>query len=522
MPRTQSALLIACCALGLLAGVAEAGGSWPFGADGRGPAARGQDLYNLGLLGAKARDADREPAPAPVSGRQTSSSSSGAGGDEGPPRLQIELLFPDGPAAKAGLKVGDRIVGVGRSPFKEGSLETLARALLKAESGKGILTLLVVRAGSAKPTKMEVTIPSTGKPARKPLEGVARRALVDGALSWLAERQEGSGGYPQTLSGMNGAVVQASLAGLAWLAGGSDLKQGPHAESVAKAARYVAVNMGQRMSMGGAARGTRGGKNWDQTNWGVAHAGIFLGELHARSPDPEVREALLACGKALAERQEVSGGWAHGPGGPNALGYVELNIVSGLALCGLGLAAQAGYEVPRQVLVKAEAYLKASSAGDGGVGYSDSPGQKGQGNIGRTAVAWLGFRTLGLGKGGWGLKMKKWAGRNAGDVFGGHASLMQHILLGGVAAHALGGKARSAYWKAMQASLVLARAPDGSFQPRPWRETVSMGSNSDVSFGEVWTTAAWAIVLACEPEKGGRPGLPYWMGLKRVGALKGR
>ena len=120
MSRTQSALLIACCALGLLAGVAEAGGSWPFGADGRGPAARGQDLYNLGLLGAKARDADREPAPAPVSGRQTSSSSSGAGGDEGPPRLQIELLFPDGPAAKAGLKVGDRIVGVGRSPFKEG------------------------------------------------------------------------------------------------------------------------------------------------------------------------------------------------------------------------------------------------------------------------------------------------------------------------------------------------------------------------------------------------------------------
>ena len=32
-------------------------------------------------------------------------------------------------------------------------------------------------------------------------------------------------------------------------------------------------------------------------------------------------------------------------GGPNALGYVELNIVSGLALCGMGLAGQAGYKL---------------------------------------------------------------------------------------------------------------------------------------------------------------------------------
>ena len=43
-----------------------------------------------------------------------------------------------------------------------------------------------------------------------------------------------------------------------------------------------------------------------------------------------------------------------------------------------------------------------------------------------------------------------------------------------------------------------------------------MGSNSDVTFGQVWTTAAWAVVLGCEPVKEGRPGLPFWMGLRRV------
>ena len=43
-----------------------------------------------------------------------------------------------------------------------------------------------------------------------------------------------------------------------------------------------------------------------------------------------------------------------------------------------------------------------------------------------------------------------------------------------------------------------------------------MGTNSDVSFGDVWTTAAWTIVLACKPEKKCRPGLPYWMGLESM------
>ena len=110
--------------------------------------------------------------------------------------------------------------------------------------------------------------------------------------------------------------------------------------------------------------------------------------------------------------------------------------------------------------------------------------------------------------------MGKWAARQVDDVMGGHASLMQHVLLSGVAAHALGSKAQKRWWQALETDLVLARAPDGSLQPRPWHESLQMGSNSDVTFGEVWTTAAWAVVLGCEPEKGRRPGLPAWMGLE--------
>jgi hypothetical protein len=495
---------------------ADAADGWPFGVDGAGPgpAMRGKDLYNLGLLGAKARDPERTPAPRMESGRRRSSpDQAGDLANEGPNRLLVEALLPDGPAATAGLRVGDVIVGIPKA-FKEGSLFPLADALVRAESGKskGVLKLRVEREGEKGTLQIAVAIPPGGKPAGKPTEGEARQRTLDAALTWLAARQERGGGFRETLSGPNGAVVQTSLAGLAWLAGGSDLEQGPHKDNVARAVEFVTATVGVR---GGLAGRGEGGPSWDQTNWGYAHAAIFLGELHARTPTDEVRDALVEYGRILAERQEASGGWAHGPGGPNALGYVELNIVSGLALCGIGLAKQAGYDVPSETLTKARDYLVESGGGDGGVAYSTKPGQRGQGNIGRTAGAWLGFVDLGLARAKWTKKMAGYVRSHAGDVFGGHASLMQHFLLAGVAAHAQGGDARKRYWETCSRELTIARAPDGSFQPRPWRESLSIGSNSDVSFGEVWTTAAWAIVLGSEPVKGGRPGLPAWMGLPR-------
>jgi len=85
-------------------------------------------------------------------------------------------------------------------------------------------------------------------------------------------------------------------------------------------------------------------------------------------------------------------------------------------------------------------------------------------------------------------------------------------LLAGVAAAAQGGAPEKNYWKSVETMMVIAMGPNGSFQPRPWHETVSTGSNTDVSFGEVWTTAAWAIALSAAPVKDGSSGLPAWCG----------
>jgi hypothetical protein len=494
----SAVLLLLVVAGGAAAAPDEA--AWPFGSGaGAGPASRGRDLFNLGILGAKAADASAEPAAAP-SGSGPHRVEGGGGSDAAPMRLRIELLYPEGPAARAGLQPGDVIVGIGRAPFKEDSFVELAEALERAESGKakGVLTLLVECGPEGRREKRDIQLPVADKTALEPTKGAGRLRILGAALDWLAARQGADGSFAPTLSGTTGAVVMASLAGLAWLRGGSDLSRGPHRDHLARALDFV-VSRTESLDAGGlAGRATAASMN--QTGWGYAHAAIFLGALMERGRDARIGPALRHCAEVLVETQEPSGGWAHGPGGPNPLGYTELNIMTGLALWGIGSARRAGYEPPAEVIEKADAYLQASSGGDGGIGYSDQPGQKGMGNIGRTAAAWLAYEALGLQKSSWCTKMRKYVVRSVDQVFGGHASWMQHVLLAGVAAAALGRSAEERFWKALEVELVMARAPDGSFQPRPWSESLTMSSNSDVMFGDVWTTAAWAVVLASRQE----------------------
>lgn len=497
--------------LALLAAPADDGERWPFGAtDAYG---RGSDLYNLGRLGVKCSDADREAsAPdmgsGPISVEVDPDDKPSA---VGPERLRVEALFPGGPAALAGVEIGDVIVGIGGRDFgNEGSFEPLVAALNKAVTGTrdGEIDLRIVREGSSSPRRVTVTLDELEKAAGKPTSEDGRALLGAGALAWLAERQLEDGGYPQTLSGRNGAVCATSVAGLAWLAGGSSLDEGPYAENLAGARAFVESFVAEPTSGFG---GSPGEANWDQTNWGLAHAAIFLGELHDRSPSDGLRATLQSCADQLVARQEQSGGWAHGPGGPNALGYLELNIVSGLALSGLGLAMRAGCEVDEDALELATDYIDESSNG-GAVGYSERDGQRGQGNIGRSAAVWLGYQNLDLGRSSMGKSLADYVKRNVGYALDGHASLMQHIFLAGVAAAAHGRNVEKTYWESMEQSLVLAWSPDGSFQPRPWHESVSMGSNSDVSFGEVWTTAAWTVALLAAPDERAGTGLPAWCG----------
>lgn len=475
------------------------GENWPFGVPASASSTEWRDLFNLGALGAKAWDADRpEPSSERTSGKRSFEGGKDNEPDVGPKRLLVRALFGGGPAQKAGLQLGDVITGVDDATFANGCFAPVAAALQRAESTDGKLVLRVERNG--KPLQLAVKPTKLGPFAKTPETGRMRQQLLDDALAWLGKRQVG-GGFPETLGGSNGAVVQTCLAGLAWIGGGSSLAKGKHKENLATAQQFVlrGLTLPNRMA-------EAGGGNWDQTTWGYAHAAIFLGELQLAGGGKKPSADLQRIADTLCTRQEVSGGYGHGPGGKNALGYIELNILAGYVACGLSIAQQAGCKIDANVVDKLFGYTDESSGEDGGVGYATGEGQKGMGNIGRTAGMWLAARGLGRGEQPSTAKMGEYVRAHIADMMGGHASLQQHILLAGVAASAMGKEASDAYWSGgLQRDLTLARAPDGSLQPRPWHESLLMQSNTDVTCGEVWTTASWAIVLGAngDPGKGG-------------------
>ena len=476
------------------------------------------DLFNMGVIGAKGWDADRKAPDLSKQGggRQRFRSSRHSGSDGGPKRLVIKAMFPKGPAHRAGLKLGDVVVGVDQQRFDDGYREPLARALVRAESaprGNRLFLMLERKADDGAVVKLDlnVTIPKGGPDAARPTSGKMRQRLLRRACKWLADHQDAMGGFPETSSGKNGAVVWTCLAGLAWIASGSKLKGGKHAQNLRLAYEFVTKNLYAKSRLAGM---RPGGNNWDQTTWALGHAGIFLGELYATKKSRKIKTELQRLVDELARRQEVSGGYAHGPGGKNALEYLELNIMAGFVLSSFGLAQQAGCTVNPKVTDKLIDYLEKSAGQGGGVGYAASVGQRGMGNIGRTAGAWLGAVSLGLRDREFCQQMESYTKENIANVLGGHATLMQHILLAGVAAKALGPKVTDAYWKVLRRDLILARAPDGSFQSRPWHESLNMSLNTDVGLGQPWTTACWAIVLGADARNGKKGGLPAWLGQK--------
>lgn len=489
----------------MLASLACCQDAWPFGAARR-EGGRELDLWNLGVLGVKAREPGQGAASDRTTGARRVTRPQTSGADTGPKSLEVVLFHPESPAAKAGLLVGDVISGVQGAAFDPGFLAPLAAALGKAERAeKGQVVLQVTRTVKGREETLSLKVPVRG--ASK--GSFEHKAVQRAALAFLAQRQTGDGGFAETLSGRNGAVVQTALAGLAWLAASDDPKRGAWSEPITQARGFVLRHALAPDEM----PRVRNGANWDQSTWGVAHALLFLAELRQRSRPGVAVGELERLVKALQERMEASGGYAHGPGGKNALDYLELNILSATVLSALGVAHAAGAEVDLPRARKVLDYCEASASADGGVGYSTGAGQKGQGNIGRTAVAWLGARTLGFAESPFALRMRSYVERNAADVLGGHASLMQHVLFSGVAAAAMAGETEKRWWERAERDLVLARAPDGSLQPRPWHESLSMNSNSDVSVGEVWSTACWAVVLGADAKRSLGPGFPGWCGL---------
>lgn len=434
-----------------------------------GPPAAPADDWNLGLLGATG-----QPLP------------EGKG-------IRVASLHPGGPAAQSGLRPGDEIVALAGRPFgkRDDPIYALVDAIEAVTTGKSPLLPLTVMRGGA-PTQLKVPLPALGKHSAACPKGCERCGrMVAESLVWLGKQQRADGAFASSLGGQNGHVAVTALAGLALLATGSTPTEGPHADALRKAVEYVVARGGVEDAMG-LGKGASGA-NWNQVNWSCGYAGLFLGIVHRRAPTPTIEAKLGALAQAIAANQEASGGWAHGPGGPNALGYLELEIMSNYCLAALGLARQAGVEVPQETIDRALAFVDASSNG-GAVGYSPRAGQKGLGDPGRTAGAVVAFQALDLERHPKYQPMLKFASRGFGELYKGHVSPVMHFLSGGMAAHGAGSDTFAEFQAAFRREFLAARRPDGAFAARPTEESKKLHSNTDRQIGMAWTTASYLIL----------------------------
>jgi hypothetical protein len=214
-----------------------------------------------------------------------------------------------------------------------------------------------------------------------------------------------------------------------------------------------------------------------------------------------VKAKLFEVAKRLEQNQEASGGWAHGPGGPNALGYLELEIVGNWGLLGLGAAKRNGYAVDKEKLAKAVAWIEETTRGDGGVGYSPRSGQKGFGEAGRTSGAIAAFASLGESRSPFFAKMCDFYRGRMATLGSGHVSPWMHMTSGAIAAYVLGPREWASYVELYRPQLLAARKADGSFAAIPTHESDMLHSNTDAQVGPCWTTASAVLILSLPNEK---------------------
>ncbi|MEK7466967.1 MAG: DUF6288 domain-containing protein [Planctomycetota bacterium] len=447
------------------------------------PRQEGTDAFNLGVLGAEGLPIKKPDEELKL--------------PRGAVAIKVTKVLEGGPAIEAGLQANDLIVSVGGQFLTTKHMLAVYQlvAAMEAVSStkKAETTLTVIREGKAQILKLK--LPALGPHAANCPTGCGRcEKLIEDSLKILTGLQDADGAFPIGIGGQNGKVAVSSLAGLAFIANGSTTKEGPFADNLARAAKWVTEKCGKEDDFGGVER-PRGGANWNQTNWSLAYGCLFLCEIYRLEPTPELEQRLTEIMQTIEKNQEASGGWAHGPGGPNALKYLELQIVGNFELAALGALRKVGFKPSQEVIDKGVAYMISTSGGDGGIGYSANPGQQGNGDPGRTALGAWAFGLLGMQAHPFYAKMGSYFKRTMEDLPNGHVSPIQHYTSAAFACMHLG----PAHWKEFigifRLEILAARRPDGTFSARPTEESVAMHNNTDRELGPGWTTASYALIL---------------------------
>jgi hypothetical protein len=196
------------------------------------------------------------------------------------------------------------------------------------------------------------------------------RESINKGLAWLVKQQHKDGHW-----GANGdqyPVSMTALAGMALLAEGSTVREGKYAPNIRRAADWLM----DRSMKGGGREGLIGNPDHPTETgrymYGHGFATLFLACVYGDEEDRDRRERLKdilarAC-KYIGNAQSTQGGWFYTSakdGHDQDEGSVTITQVQALRAC-----RNAGIEVPKDIIKKAQDYLKHSTTERGGVVYS--------------------------------------------------------------------------------------------------------------------------------------------------------
>jgi hypothetical protein len=448
------ALLAAACG-----GAADAGRSDPRPDPGAGA------VFNLGPLGGSGHPAGRDLA---VTIAQQ---------EHHPGAVVLRDVVPGAPLAAAGLRAGDAIVQVAGEllPNKpDPALELIAAVEARVSAG-GPVTLGWLRGGELQTAAIALAEPPLERGLPGPLERFDRIAAA--ALARLVALQRPDGSFPARADDAAARLACTGLAGCAFLAGGSGLRDGAFADAVRACSELVGAALREPQPAPAA--------------WGDACALLFVAELAAKSPTQNVQRMLQLGTARLLAAQADDGGWPAGDAGRDAA-----DLATNLALLALGAAERAGATVPADVIARGCRYLQ-QVANDGHVGRSRREGFDRRNEAGRCAGAASALRALGCrAQDPFVRRLLDYAGQAGAELAHAPLAAPLHVLSVAIASRQEGLPAWQRFWVGFRHLLVAVQASDGSC-----RWPARAGARPLPFEGEAWDTACLALIAALQHDR---------------------
>jgi hypothetical protein len=325
------------------------------------------------------------------------------------------------------------------------------------------------------------------------------KAVLNGGLKYLADpNQQGDEGDVRA-GNTTGSLRLAttSLAGLAWLAGGSTPTRGPYSDNVMRALQYVlrtAWTQGEYVHFGhpGENEGGRMHAHGFAMLFLAESYGMLGGEKNKRLAD-EVRAALKgAVSLSIASQTKQKGGWGYAFAGEPAFG-AEMDEASTTItqLQGLRAARNAGISVGSKTIERAIKYVKKCVKAKGDCCYSLSMAEGDRTSFELTAAAVSTLNAAGMYKSGELDLALGYMRRECAKKKYPTEACEQYYFYGNLyAAQAMfqsGGPDWASWWKGAQEDLV-AKARRETADEFRWDEPHN--------FGECYATASACLILA--------------------------